>query len=148
MSDILDGNITVDSLPKNLNYYVTHIQLDEIKNSRDDRKKELLKIFSAIKKEEVLTESAVAGVSKVGQSKVSNGNLYGNLLSRLREFDKKAGKRKIIENQVRDALIVDTSIKNNLILVSDDANLRAVAQEFGGQTLSFGQFRNNEFLRI
>ncbi len=144
-NNILDSSITVNDLPKNLSYYVTHLQRDEIENSHGDRKKDLLNIFREIKNEKVPTESAVVGVSRVDESKASEDNLYNSLLSRLQELDKKARKKNKPENQARDALIADTSIKNNLILVSSDINLRTVTQEFGGEVISFEQLQNGEF---
>jgi type I restriction enzyme S subunit len=73
------------------------------------------------------------------------GDLYNKLLSKLQYLDKKAGKKKTLENQARDVLIAETCIKNNLVLVSDDKNLRRTIREFGGQAITLEQFLRGEY---
>jgi hypothetical protein len=43
-------------------------------------------------------------------------------------------------NQLCDILIAETAIRNQLILVSGDANLRTVTIEFGGRAIDREQF--------
>jgi type I restriction enzyme S subunit len=67
------------------------------------------------------------------------------MLRRLKELDERAGKKKLPENQVRDVLIALTSIKNCLILVTEDKNLKKVMEEFNGQAITFEQFQKGEY---
>lgn len=99
---ISDNNIKID-WPTEFNYYITHIQFDELNKTRNlYRKNELLKTFKKIDQEEITTESMVCGISAVGKWKVSDGDLYEKLLARLKELDRK---NKKWDNQARDILI-------------------------------------------
>jgi rRNA-processing protein FCF1 len=70
---------------------------------------------------------------------------YDEMIRKLIEFDEKVGKKKPAENQARDVLIALTSIKNCLILVTEDKNLKKVTKEFNGQAITFEEFLE-EFL--
>ena len=90
----------------------------------------------------------VCGVSKYGMAKFmseADAKLYDEMLRRLKELDEKAGKKKPVENQARDVLIALTSIKNCLILVTEDKNLKRVTEEFNGQAITFEQFQKGEY---
>ena len=140
---ILDGRI---ELPKGLRYYVTHIQYDEILNipeSKRGRREELLKIFRKVPKDIIPTEGAFFGISRFNMAKYmseEDAELCRKMLERLRELDEKAGKRKSPENQIRDVLIALTCLKNCLTLVTEDKNLKRVAQEFGCPAITLEQF--------
>ena len=49
-------------------------------------------------------------------------------------------KRKKKNNNVEDALIAETAIKNGLTLVTDDEKLRVVAMQYGGECMYFEHF--------
>jgi restriction endonuclease S subunit/predicted nucleic acid-binding protein len=146
---IIDKRIDLAQLPRNLKYYVTHIQYDEICNTQDEeRRRELLEIMKKVPNEVVATEGAVYGVSKYGMAKYmseADAKLYYEMLRRLKELDEKAGKKKPVENQARDVLIALTSIKNCLVLVTEDKNLKKVTEEFNGQAITFEQFQKGEY---
>lgn len=55
------------------------------------------------------------------------------------------GKKKRFENQTRDALIAETCIKSNLILVSDDETLRKLMLEFNGHAINLEQFLKGDY---
>ena len=159
----LDARIDPKSLKQNNNYYVTHIQLDELNNTKDEvRKSELLKIFKQIGNIKIPTESAVfdiskfdeaqfsdeepiaptssfvLGFSKLGMAKLSDGDLYNTLLKELNNL-KPEGK----ENNIKDALIAETAIKNNFILVTSDNALFNTVKKLGFSVLSVDEFLNN-----
>jgi type I restriction enzyme S subunit len=146
---IIDKRIDLRQLPRNLKYYVTHIQYDEIYNTQDEeRKRELLEIMKKVPNEIIATEGTVYDVSKYGMAKYmseADAKLYDEMLRRLKELDEKAGKKKPVENQARDVLIALTSIKNCLILVTEDKNLKKVTEEFNGQAITFEQFQKGEY---
>jgi len=145
---ILDGRI---KLPRDLKYYATHIQYDEILSIPEDkgaRKGELLDIFEKVTNENIATEGAVIGISRLGMAKFmskEDAELYHKMLKRLRELDEKAKKMKSVENQARDILIALTCIKNCLTLVTDDKNLKKVAQEFQCPAITFEEFLNRKW---
>jgi predicted nucleic acid-binding protein len=146
---ILDGSINLEQFPRNLKYYVTHIQYDEICNIKNDvRRRELLKIMEKVPNEVIATEGAVYGISRYGMAKFmsdADAKQYDEMIRKLIEFDEKVGKKKPAENQARDVLIALTSIKNCLILVTEDKNLKKVTKEFIGQAITFEEFLE-EFL--
>jgi len=138
-------------LPKNLKYYVTHIQYDEILNiplDKKERREKLLKIFNKVPKEVIATEGAVVGVSRFDLSKVmskEDAELYDKMLEKLKDLDEKSGKKKTPENQARDILIALTCMKNCLTLVTNDNNLKKVAQEFQCSAITFEQLLKGEY---
>ena len=146
--EILDRKV---ELPKNLRYHVTHIQLDELLNMPEykrERKEELLKLFSKVPKEVIVTEGAVLGVSRLGLSKLmsmEDAELYDKMLEKLKELDEKSGKKKTPENQARDILIALTCMKNCLTLVTNDDNLKKIAQEFQCSSITFKQLLEGEY---
>jgi len=146
---ILDGSINLEQFPRNLKYYVTHIQYDEICNIKNYvRRRELLKIMEKVPNEVIAIEGAVYGISRYGMAKFmsdADAKQYDEMIRKLIEFDEKVGKKKPAENQARDVLIALTSIKNCLILVTEDKNLKKVTKEFIGQAITFEEFLE-EFL--
>ncbi len=140
---ILDGKV---ELPKGLPYYVTHIQYDEILNmpeSKRERREKLIKTFRKVPKEIIPTEGAVVGVSRVDMAKLmakDDAELFHKMLKRLKELDERAGKTKSLENRVRDILIALTCLKNCLTLITNDKNLKKLAQEFQCPAITFEQF--------
>lgn len=157
---VLDGKLDIIDLKKKGKFFVTHIQLDELNAiSNPKRKKVLLKIFSHIVTDKVSTESAVwdiskwdeskwsseqsltpteafvLGVSKLGQAKLGKADIYSVIKA---ELDKVKNKR----NNLKDALIAETSIKNRFILVTDDQALHKIVKQIGGSVLNFEEFKN------
>ena len=79
----------------------------------------------------VPTASGVYGVSKYGQARYGAENgLYSVLKDALDSIN---GRK---PNNVHDALIAETSVKEGHILVTDDAHLAAVTKAYGGECLS------------
>ena len=132
-----------ESSGKGLRLFATHVQLDELKNTRDpDRRDKLIEIFELLVAEggdaeqsgRISTESAVWNVSRWGQAKWgSSDSLYQPILADLNKFKSK-------DNNKQDALISETAIENNLVLVTDDKNLAEVTRRHGGEAISFGDF--------
>jgi len=141
---ILDKKLEV---PENCNceYYVTHIQRDEIMETPEkERREQLLRIFKLVPKEPIPTEVFVLGISCLGSAKLTSaedGKLYDEMLRKLKELDRKSGKKKRPENQKRDVLILLTCLKNNITLVTEDGNLRKLAYEYNVEALSLEQFQ-------
>jgi predicted nucleic acid-binding protein len=125
-NDILDGKIDVVLFPEDLQLYVTHVQLDEIQATRDEqRRTQLMSVFSAIPQESIPTASTVIGVSRLGQSRLSDGILYNRLRTRLDELSKKG-------NNPKDIALAETAIVEGLTLVTHDRHLFRVVTEFDG----------------
>ena len=152
---MLDGPVAVEALKGRVRAYATHIQRDEINNTKDsERRAALLQVFSDVVAESVPTDSLVIGVSRVVAARLggervvptasavwdvsrwdqaswgANDNLYSTLKADLDKLNK--NKR----NNVQDALIAKTSIKGLYVLITDDADLIEVTKRYGGRYLS------------
>mgnify|MGYP001616720250 CR=1 FL=1 len=106
-------------------FYITHIQEDQLRNTPNEkRRKQLLQIFGSIPSTLLATESSIVGISRFGMSKLSDGALYSEL-----EIHKSY-----------DALIGETAIKNNLILVTEDKALKNHVRRLGGRVMRLKEF--------
>ena len=155
---ILDGAIPLHVFGGRVEAYATHIQRDEINNTNNpERRAALLAVFdhvvagteptrsfvlgvSRLSKARlggervVPTTSAVYGVSKYGHARYSaEDNLCTALKARLDTMNQSK------PNNLHDALIAETSIKEGHVLVSNDADLVTVTKEYGGLCLSVGE---------
>lgn len=155
---ILDGVVDIAALRGKARFYATHIQLDELsKTSNLQRRQGLLAVFQGITEDKVPTESFVLGVSRLGEAKLGGSNLVptesaawnisawdqakwgeeDGLISALRSELDKLNKGK--KNNIQDALIAETSIRNQFTLVTDDSDLRTVTKKFGGKCVDVKQ---------
>lgn len=148
---ILDGMAELSGFVGRAKFYATHVQIDELrKTSNEERRAALFRVFEEVTnikvptesfvldvsrldeaklgwKQPVPTESAVWGVSKWGQSKwTSPDNLYEPIKAKLDELNKSK------PNNVEDALIAETAIKNGFTFVTHDGDLFRITTEFGG----------------
>lgn len=123
---ILNGSIDIEKLFGKVEFLVTHIQFDELNNTKDEiRKKDLLSLFININTSEIPTESAVWDVSRFGQCKwPTSDNLYEPIKKKLDKLNNNK------PNNIQDALIAETTIINNITLVTHDSDLFKVATSF------------------
>jgi len=134
---VADGTIPFRALA-GLRMVATHVQLDELNATKDPKRAaELVRVFERIEPDVGATSSAVWDVSKWDQASWSDENgIFRGMLNRLRELDAESGKKqRDPHNPIRDALIAETVIKNELTLVSSDRNLRRLVEEFGGRAV-------------
>lgn len=112
-------------------YFVTHIQKDELGKTKDDlRRSALFALYKKVRKISIATDSLVLGVSRLDQAKLGQSDLYNQIKNELDKFKRK-------KNNIEDALIAETAIINDLILVSNDKNLLIVTRNFGGTAITF-----------
>lgn len=134
---ILDGRIDASKFKKKA-CKATHIQFDEIRVTKNEnRRVQLIGVFSEIITMQLPTESFVLGVSRLGMAKVSDGDLYNKLLVRLNSLNNSK------LNNTQDVLIAETAINNNFILVTDDRNLAQVMTECGGKVCNHKKLLTN-----
>jgi hypothetical protein len=132
---ILDHNLDLQDFKRPDKYiFTTHVQRDEILNTPDaTRCDELLSIFQELDNS-IPTESALWGKSNWGESKWAKDNLVERILEELNKKDKR-------KSNPQDALIADTAIKNNCILVTEDGPLYDVVKEvFKGSVQKLEEF--------
>jgi predicted nucleic acid-binding protein len=123
---LLDGRIGPDSLPIDGEYVATHVQRDELAKTNDDeRRVKLFAKFQTTIDRDVPRESVVAGISRVGLAKVSDGKLYCSLGNAL------AARNKGKLSNSQDALIAEVAINNGWTLLTADGDLAKVAADHG-----------------
>ena len=117
-------------------YFITHVQKDELEATTDDRiRNQLLTVFHAIPQNAIPTESAVFDFSRFDMAKFGDGLVYPHVLNEL-------NKRKPMEreNNIKDALIAETATKNGILLVTEDKALREVVLKMGGLAIDFSAY--------
>lgn len=129
------GKITFEDIDKakkkGFRFYITSIQYKEINDISDKEKREKLFLFiGKINPEIVSTESTSLGLSRLGLSKFSDGEL-------IKQLDNDNPKRR------KDALIAETALKNDYILVTNDLLLIKGVTRFGGRSYSIEDFLRN-----
>jgi len=152
---ILDAVVPIDALSGRVNAHATHIQRDEIARTKDEaRRKALETVFGSVTGPGVPTASLVLGVSRIGEARLggerivptnsavwdvsawdqakwsTNDNLYVPVKA---DLDALNGGKK---NNIEDALIAETAIKDGYVLVTDDEDLAAITKKYRGKCLS------------
>lgn len=131
--DIVNEKLKVSDIIKYKNYkkveiYVTHIQIDEINKCSDADKRARLNIFmDKIGSILVSTSSCAFDVSRFDASKFGNGIIFNKI-------------KKGNINNVEDALIGETAIKEGIILVTNDKRLKNIVIKLGGNAISLDDF--------
>jgi len=81
-NEILDREIDINSFRSGITCCVTHIQRDEINKCKEEnRGYDLNKIFEDIVEEKYLTETFITGVSRAGEARAGNSELYNKLVT-------------------------------------------------------------------
>jgi predicted nucleic acid-binding protein len=135
---ILDHNLDLKNFKRpDQHIFTTHVQRDEIiKTKNETRRNELLSVFQEVDNP-IPTESALWGKSNWGESKWATDDLVENILEELDKKDKR-------KSNPEDALIADTAIKNNFILITEDGPLYEVVIEvFKGSAQKLDDFLNS-----
>lgn len=133
-NEIVDGAINLQELKKSLDsfeYYITHIQIDELNKCSDEDKRArlTLTLFNATFRATVIeTESSIVGTSRLGFARLGDDKLIEKL---------RIGNH----NHTEDALIGETAIKNDILLVTNDETLRKRVHSNGGRAVSLGEFK-------
>lgn len=123
----LDINIFSDK-KENFEFYITHIQIDEINKCPDEDKRARLFLFmTKVSPIVIPTESIILGTSRFGEAKFGDGKIIEEI-------------RKENIRHTEDALIGEVAIKQNIILVSEDIRLCKKVNQLNGEALSLKKF--------
>lgn len=126
---LLDGLFGLDKLPEGAKFVATHLQIDEIKNTKNlSRRDSLLDVFAAVGPEMVPTESFVWEVSAWDQCKWSDEKNYAQLDAIKADLDALNDNK---DNNWQDALIAEVALINEFTLITDDRHLSQVARKHG-----------------
>ncbi len=132
---VLDGRIDLASFVGKARFCATHVQLDELSRTSDqNRRTDLLVVFEKVPQDTVPTKTFVLGTSKLDRADVGEGTLYEKIKWELDTLNRSKS------NNVEDALIAETVIKNHLTLVTDDGDLSQITKQNGGSCLSLKDF--------
>lgn len=126
INKLVDGLIDSINLPADGEFVASHIQYDELSSTKDkSRRAILLQKFSEVINQDVPTETTICGLSRIGQCRLSDGNLFESLKNRLDSLNKRK------ENNIQDALIAEVAITNGYRLLTADCHLSEVAKQHG-----------------
>lgn len=132
---LLDGSISADRVHGRGLLYATHVQLDELTATRNERRcQQLLDMFREVAPIRLPTSSLVFDISRWDESEWgADDGVYENMLAALDE-------RELKDNNPRDILIAETAYRHTFGLVTDDGNLLKVVRSFGVIALRLPEF--------
>jgi hypothetical protein len=155
---ILDGVISVQTLEGRVVAYATHVQRDELDNTRNaQRRAKLATVSVDVVAGSLPTESSVLGVSRLGEAKLGGERVvltesavyrvskYGSAKCSAEDASYPALKESLDRlngqkpNNVHDALIAEASIRGGHVLVTDDVDLATVTKQYGGECMSVAE---------
>lgn len=128
--DMVDGKLELSDIVncKKVEIYVTHIQIDEINKCSDVDRRARLNIFMVkIRPILISTSSCAFDVSRFDESKFGDGIIFNKI-------------KKGNINQVEDALIGETAIKEEIVLVTNDKRLKNIVIKLGGDAIFLDDF--------
>jgi predicted nucleic acid-binding protein len=137
---VLRGQLKPSALATRGPLFVTHVQHDEIRATKDATKRaQLLSVFRVVEAAQVATASAARDYSRFDRAGWSPDN---------RRFDRRFdsmlaaldGRNRSKPNNPRDILIAETARRRGLGLVTNDDDLAEVVRTFGGVALALQQF--------
>jgi predicted nucleic acid-binding protein len=133
---IFELEIEEEWFPRDAQYFMTHIQRDELAKTPDPlRRLHLMFVLSSVGPTSISTASAMWNVSKWDQCEW--GSEDGLFQKMLKSLNARNGGKK---NNGSDVLIGETALRNDCRLVTDDADLATVVREFHGKTMTFSEF--------
>ena len=132
--DLISGKLDVEKInlyksAKNVEFYITHVQSDELNRCKSDEKRAQLFLAVISLRPIVLpTSSFVWGKSRFGLARMSDGKDFEEL---------RLGNAKHTD----DALIGETAVKHKITLVTNDRGLRQRIVSAGGDAISVEEFQ-------
>lgn len=124
INKLVDGIIRPEELPSDGEFVASHIQIDELRRTKNEERREILiSKFEEIVDEVVPTESFVLGISRLGQGKLGSGVSYEAIKG---DLDSRNGGK---ANNQSDALIAEVAAENGFTLLTADFDLYQVVQQ-------------------
>ncbi len=123
---LVDGFI-LENLPNDGQFIATGMQIWEINQTKNELKRQkLLDKFHEVGPEKVPTVTALWGVTAWNEGCYGNGEQYQAILEKLNS------KNNSKKNNHIDALIAETAMSNNAVLITSDKDLYEVIADLGG----------------
>ena len=117
-----------------VNFYVTHLAIDEIEkisNDRDDRRHALLQVLSQLPADRVATSTVVLGISRLGEARLASD-------TDVDDFGRLTGGN---VRHAEDAMLALTARSIGAAVVSEDDDLRRMAGKLAITSLTTGQLQ-------
>jgi len=114
-----------------ISYCVSAQIVEELANIPDSKKEDRIKLFISLAQIEaqfLLDSVMIWDISRFDLSKYGDGIVYNKIL-------------KESKNNIRDAIIADTAVSNDCILLTNDVDLYSRMKNFGYDVLNFDEFR-------
>ena len=131
---IADGSLNINLLSgkkEDFEFYITHIQTDEINKCSDEDKRARLFLFTTKLSPIVIpTESFISNKSRLGEARLGDSKILEEI-------------RKENLKHTEDALIGETAIKNNLLLVTEDVRLKNKVNSLNGKAINLEEFKES-----
>lgn len=123
---LTDGYYTINDLPPG-EYYITHIQRDELETTPDPVRRHALKgQLNIVQSDIVVTSVTLSGLARSGEASCGDDRFYKTILS---ELDKRKKKR----NNYKDAVIGATAIQNSFRLITGDSDFAEIMKSVWGK---------------
>jgi rRNA-processing protein FCF1 len=131
---VANGTLNINWLSEkkeDFELYITHIQTDEINKCPDeDKRARLSLIVTKLSPIVIPTESFVLNKSRLGEARLGDAKILEEI-------------RKENLKHTEDALIGETAIKNNLVLVTEDNQLKNKVNSLDGKAINLEDFRES-----
>ena len=131
---IANGNLDITLLSEkkeDFEFYITHIQTDEINKCSDEDKRARLFLFiTKLSPIVIPTESFILDKSRLGEARLGDAKIFEEI-------------RKENLKHTGDALIGEVAIKNKFILVTEDIQLKNKVISLNGKAISLEDFKES-----
>ncbi len=117
--------------------YITHVQADELSDTKDASTRKLLldKLNIVVSEDDLPTYGFILDVSRLDNAYLTDGALLNQFIANLDSKTKGKTLKSKPSNNPKDALIAITAHVNGLTLLTDDKRLFDTSQEFGYSAL-------------
>jgi predicted nucleic acid-binding protein len=117
-------------------YFITHVQKDELEKLNNERIRDrLMSAFRLVPQTLLSMESAIADISRADMAKVGDSLVYTHIFE---ELSKRKPQQQ--EDNSKDALIAETALKNGFVLVTNNKALKEVVLKIGGFAIDFSVY--------
>ncbi|MFW6026070.1 MAG: hypothetical protein ACOCRX_06985 [Candidatus Woesearchaeota archaeon] len=131
LNKIVEGELNMDKVinSEKFEFCATHIQTDQLSRCPNkDKRAKLTLEHSKLSPRIIPTETTILDISRINYSKLGKGEKYKKI-------------KKDNPNHIEDALIGETAIENNILLVTNDKKLRRKVKKEGGKAIGLKEFK-------
>ncbi|RYZ92570.1 MAG: hypothetical protein EOP06_03905 [Proteobacteria bacterium] len=129
---LLEGRISIEDIRSAGTPFVTHVQMRELKAIPEAKRDKREKLLALVKE---VTASEVPTPFILGETPLGSGYL-GAAMPMFEEMYSELTRVSGKKNDIRDCMIADAAFAIGAVLITDDADLRAVVVKFGCRAIS------------